>query len=72
MSSHDSGSQGNAVSIGLVVVLVLAVATIIEYVIAIEVDKNLPVLIVIAFFKAGLILYYFMHIVRAWASEEHS
>ena len=54
---------------GVLVFAVLAVLTAIEYVIAIS---GLPViiLIVLALFKAGLVLVYFMHIGRVFSSGE--
>ncbi len=55
---------------GWMVFIALAILTIVEYVVAITVDANLVAMIVIAVAKAGFILYYFMHIVRAWRAEE--
>ncbi len=59
------------------VVVVLGIATGIEYAIAITDPDNLPVfssilapLAVIALFKAGLIVYFYMHISRIWSPEE--
>jgi caa(3)-type oxidase subunit IV len=48
----------------------LAVLTVVEYVIAVTVDLNLPVMAVIAVVKAGLIVWYFMHLLRLWRAGE--
>jgi len=69
--STDSGHGGGflaAVRIGWVVFAVLAVLTAVEYVIAVEMSKNIPILIGIAIVKAALIINYFMHIARMWLS----
>lgn len=59
-------------TLGLIVILVLAALTGIEYAVAVEVEKNLIPLILMAQVKAALILWYFMHIRRVRASEgEH-
>ncbi|HVP05562.1 MAG TPA: cytochrome C oxidase subunit IV family protein [Dehalococcoidia bacterium] len=73
MSSEPGVKHGSsAVRRGRFVFLVLAVLTAVEYLIAIEVGPNLPILIGIAVYKAGLILWYFMHVARAWRGEEES
>jgi heme/copper-type cytochrome/quinol oxidase subunit 4 len=60
------------VTLGLIVIIVLAALTGIEYVIAKEIEENLIPLILMAQVKAALILWYFMHIQRVRASEgEH-
>ena len=59
-------------SIGLIVIAILAALTGIEYGIAVEVEENLIPLILIAQVKAALILWYFMHIRRIKsAGTEH-
>lgn len=59
-------------TLGLIVIIVLAALTGIEYVIAKEIEENLIPLILMAQVKAALILWYFMHIKRVRASEgEH-
>lgn len=57
--------------IGALVVLLLAVLTGVEYVIAVEMEENILPLVFIALVKAALILWYFMHIARSWAGQEH-
>ncbi len=58
--------------IGWRVFLALAVLTVVEFVLAVTIDANLPILVVIAVVKAGLIVHYFMHLLRVWrgAGEE--
>lgn len=67
-SAHGGGFLA-AVRTGWVVFAVLAVLTAVEYVIAVEMSKNIPILIGIAIVKAALIVNYFMHIARIWLSE---
>jgi caa(3)-type oxidase subunit IV len=55
---------------GWVVFLILAVLTAVEWFVAVLITANLPILIVIALAKAGLIVHYFMHIVRLWQGGE--
>ena len=52
------------------VFLILAVLTAVEFVLAVTIDANLPILIVIGLAKAGLIMYYFMHLMRLWRSDQ--
>lgn len=63
------GGFAAAVRTGWVVFVVLAVLTAVEYVIAVELDKNIPILVGIAIIKAALIMNYFMHIARMWLSH---
>jgi caa(3)-type oxidase subunit IV len=57
---------------GFNVIVLLAVLTGLEYVIAVELDV-VPVLVTllvaIALVKAGLIVTYFMHLAKAWRGE---
>ena len=50
---------------------ILALLTIVEFIIAVNYENNLGILSVFAFGKAVLIIYYFMHIYRIWRTEEH-
>lgn len=59
----------SAIRTGWMVFVALAVLTIIEYVVAVSLDANVPVVAVIALAKAGFIVYYFMHVARAWRGE---
>jgi len=60
-------------SIGWWVFLGLGALTLIEYLVAVEVEFNMFWLTQIAVVKAGLIAYYFMHVARSWSrgGEEH-
>jgi cytochrome c oxidase subunit 3 len=62
---HTDGKR-----LGVVIFAVLAVLTIIEYIIAIEIPVTF-LLAVIALGKAGLVLYYYMHIYKLGANDEH-
>ncbi len=55
--------------LGTIVFLVLAVLTGVEYAVATQVHQNIIPLILMAQVKAVLILWYFMHIARAWISQ---
>lgn len=57
--------------LGLLAFVILAVFTGVEYVIAVEMDDNIIPLVLIAQVKAVLILWFFMHIKRAFVREEH-
>ena len=56
---------------GLWMAVFLAVGTVAEYILAITVEKNLPPMIAINVLEAAAILWFFMHVKRAWRSEEH-
>lgn len=58
---------------GLIVAAILAVLTVTEYVFATHIDDDLVRVLGItasAVGKAGLIVYYFMHIYRLWRPQE--
>ena len=57
--------------IGLRMVIFLAVGTVLEYVLAVSIDRNVPIMIAINVAEAVAILWFFMHVHRAWRSEEH-
>ena len=58
--------------IGWLVFLALAILTVVEFIVAITVDSNLPILVVFALLKAGLIAYYFMHLLKLWRGGEEA
>ncbi len=64
--SETSGPLGT----GWVVFIGLAILTVVEYFLAIAIDKNIPILVVFALAKAGLIIHYFMHLGRLWFGDE--
>lgn len=62
--------QGVAQRLGVIVILVLAVLTAIEYVVAVAVPgTTIPYLTLIAIAKGALIAYYFMHIYHLWRRD---
>ncbi len=65
-ASETSGPLGT----GWVVFIGLAILTIVEFFLAISIDKNVPILVVFAIAKAGLIVHYFMHLARLWFADE--
>ncbi|MCS7222771.1 MAG: cytochrome C oxidase subunit IV family protein [Anaerolineae bacterium] len=59
-----------AFRLGAVVIAGLALLTVLEYVVSVSIHSgNLPYLVVIALIKAGMIVYYFMHIAQLWREE---
>ena len=56
----------------LIVIIVLAVLTAIEFAVALSLDNATVPLFIIAVVKAGLVVQFFMHIYRLWRGEEHS
>jgi heme/copper-type cytochrome/quinol oxidase subunit 4 len=54
---------------GIIIVLVLAVLTIVEFYIAIM-THSAVFLLLIAALKAVLVIWFFMHVKRLWAPEE--
>ena len=55
----------------LFVFIALAVLTLVEFIIAINLANPAVPLVIIALIKAGLIVQFFMHIYRLWREEEH-
>ena len=53
------------------VFLVLLVLTLVEIGVAVYLESGV-LLMLISLLKAGLVVYYFMHIYRLWRQEEHS
>ena len=54
--------QARRIRIGVITIVILAILTGIEYWISVSFTDTLVYLTIIALAKAGLILYYFMHI----------
>lgn len=69
MSDQHSGN-GSLLSPGFVVVIVLAALTAAEFFIAKHLEANLAPIFAIAIVKVILILWYFMHVARSWATKE--
>ncbi len=66
----STSGMTRALRTGWIVFLALAVLTAVEFLVAITVTTNLPAVLVMALMKAGLIMYYFMHLLRVWRGEE--
>ena len=56
----------------LFVMLGIAVLTVAEFWLAINLDNPAVPLLIIALIKTGLIVQYFMHIYRLWREGDHS
>ena len=56
----------------LIVIIVLAVLTAVEFALARSLDNATVTLFIIAVVKAGLVVQFFMHIYRLWRGEEHT
>ncbi len=54
--------------IGIAVFVVLMGLVLLEYLIAIVMDRNFAVMIVMNVIDAAIIMYYFMHVTRLWRS----
>jgi caa(3)-type oxidase subunit IV len=67
---HANVSSERKPSSGMRVFIALAALTVIEFVVAVTVDANVPILAAFAVAKAALIMYYFMHIARLWKPLE--
>ncbi len=65
-ASETSGALGR----GWFVFIGLAILTVVEYLLAITIDANLPIMIVLAVAKAAIIIHYFMHVARLWLGHE--
>jgi len=59
-----------AYRLGLITLIILAVLTAIEFVVAIYLG-SLVLLFIIALVKAAVIILNFMHIARLWQEESH-
>ena len=57
--------------IALWMVVFLAVGTVVEYVLGTAIDRNLFIMVPLNVAEAGAILWFFMHVSRAWRGEEH-
>lgn len=71
MQSNETRKSSSVMKLGLLAFVVLAIFTGVEYLIAVEMDDNIIPLVLIAQVKAALILWFFMHIKRAFVREEH-
>ncbi len=56
--------------LGWIIFIALAVLTIIEFLVGALVHPATPYLVLTAIVKAGLIVYYFMHIAQLWRKDD--
>jgi len=47
----------------------LVAATVVEYIIAVTVKQNVPIMVAMNLVEAAAIAIYFMHVSRAWRSD---
>lgn len=68
MENNQASPKQDGLRRGVLVFIALAVLTVIEYVIG---TQELPVALLwlVALVKAGLVLWYFMHLKRAFSDE---
>ena len=67
----DTHRMGIALRRGLDVIIALAVLTVIEYAVPIALERGAnPYLALLGLIKAGLILYYSVHLAQLWRQEE--
>lgn len=68
-TDYDHESRAVQRRAGFIVIIVLAVFTAVEFWISNAMASPLPYLAVIALIKAGLIVYYFMHVAQIRRKE---
>lgn len=72
MAAEIAAAEGRQQRLGLRIIAVLAVLTVVEYVIAVSLDSAQTLVLLlapIAIVKAWLVLQYFMHAPRLWRDE---
>lgn len=70
-SKTQPKQKRSAYVVGAVVATALALLTIGEYILAL-VNPSPTYLFLIAFLKAILVVYFFMHVYRLWRTDEHA
>lgn len=68
--STPKKTKSAAFRTSITVALILAVATVVEYFVAL-VNSGAAVLLLIGLVKAYFVVNYYMHISRLWTAEEH-
>jgi len=66
-----SEKKAAAYRLGIITAIILAVLTILEYVVSVNLNGSMVFLLLIALVKAGIIVQNFMHIARLWREESH-
>ena len=71
MSEHSPTKRKSALyREGIIVAIVLAVVTVIEYYVALNLN-SFAIMMILALLKAILVVNYFMHIRSLWSEDEH-
>jgi heme/copper-type cytochrome/quinol oxidase subunit 4 len=65
-----SEKRAAAYRLGIITLLILAVLTIIEFVVSVTLG-SFVLLLILALVKAAIIVQNFMHITRLWREESH-
>ena len=66
-----SEKKAAAYRLGIITAIILAVLTVVEYVVSVSLNGSVAFLMIIALIKAGVIVQNFMHIARIWREESH-
>ena len=67
---QETSTQTHPLRRGVIVFVALALLTLAEYGVAVGLDGNVPLLTVVALIKAGLIVWYYMHIKHVFNTGE--
>ena len=67
-ATDSTKHESDPVRTGIVVFVVLMALVLLEYLIAIVMDRNFVVMIIMNVVDAAIIMYYFMHVTRLWRS----
>ncbi len=71
MSEHSPTKRKSAIyRQGIIVAIVLAIVTVIEYYVALNLN-SFAIMMILALLKAILVVNYFMHIRSLWSEDEH-
>lgn len=71
MEVQQAPSRSSAYLRSFVVAVVLAVLTVIEYIVAVQLQSTV-LLLLLATFKGVAVVWYYMHVSRLWSQEgEH-
>ncbi len=66
--TESTRQSSDSMRTGVVVFAVLMALVLLEFVVAIVMDRNLVVMVVMNVIDAAIIMYYFMHVTRLWRS----
>jgi heme/copper-type cytochrome/quinol oxidase subunit 4 len=64
--AREEKGRMSPAAVGWMVFVILAVLAVVEYLVFLEVTRNLPWMIIMNVIDAALILVYFMHLPRLW------